>query len=73
MTQLSATPTVSRLALHRETVSNLMGSPSLGVRGVPAAKSKNCSKQGTCAISCGGSCFATCGGCSGRPSCVVCG
>jgi len=40
MTQLSATPTVTKLALHRETLLQLMGSQALEERGVPAVKSK---------------------------------
>jgi hypothetical protein len=51
-TQLSATPTVSKLALHRETVMALVGSRADQARGVPAVKTKQQTCPWTCALTC---------------------
>jgi hypothetical protein len=62
MTQLSAMPTVSKLALHRETVLRLAGQPSgdrrMGAISLGALCTVGCT-MGTC-----GACTATCYTCA---------
>ena len=54
----SAAVRVPRLALHRETVLDLIGSPSSEEKGVQGAKTHGRTCKQTCAVTCT-SCFAS--------------